>query len=93
MPTEVLAAAFGLAKPAQGEVKREHVALANGNHAVLVLSSVQAGVPESVPQTERDQRQRQLADQSAYAELTGYVGTLREQATVRIPQDVLEPQY
>jgi peptidyl-prolyl cis-trans isomerase D len=93
IPTEVLAAAFGLAKPAQGEVKREHVALANGNHAVLVLSNVQAGVPENVPQTERDQRQRQLADQSAYAELTGYVGTLREQATVRIPKDVLEPQY
>jgi len=92
VPTEVLAAAFGLAKPAQGEVKREHVALANGDHAVLVLSSVQAGVPDSVPQTERDQRQRQLADQSAYAELTGYVGTLREQAAVRIPPDVLEPQ-
>jgi hypothetical protein len=59
---------------------------------VLVLSSVQPGTPDSVPQTDRDQRQRQLADQSAYAELTGYVGTLREQATVRIPDDVLEPQ-
>ena len=92
VPTEVLAAAFRLAKPAQGEVVRDHVALANGNHAVLVLSSVQTGAPESVPQTDRDQRQRQLADQAAYAELTGYVGTLREQATVRIPEDVLEPQ-
>ncbi|HUL82959.1 MAG TPA: SurA N-terminal domain-containing protein [Gammaproteobacteria bacterium] len=92
IPTEVLAAAFRLAKPAQGEVLRDHVALANGNHAVLVLSSVQAGTPESVPQSDRDQRQRQLADQAAYAELTGYVGSLREQATVRIPEDVLEPQ-
>jgi peptidyl-prolyl cis-trans isomerase D len=44
------------------------------------------------PSSERDQRQRQLADQSANSELTGYVGTLREQATVRIPQDVIEPQ-
>jgi len=92
VPTEVLAAAFGLPKPAQGEVTREHVALANGSHAVLALSSVQAGAPDSIPQGERDQRQRQLADQSAYSELTGYVGTLREQATVRIPQDVIEPQ-
>jgi len=92
IPTEVLAAAFRLAKPAQGEVVRDHVALANGSHAVLVLSSVQAGVPESVPQTDRDQRQRQLADQAANAELAGYAGTLREQATVRIPEDVLEPQ-
>ena len=92
IPTEVLAAAFGLAKPPQGEVERQAVALANGNHAVLVLSSVQAGTPDSVAQSDRDQRQRQLADQSAYAELTGYVGSLREQATVRIPDDVLEPQ-
>ena len=93
VPTQVLAAAFRLAKPAPGEVEREQVALANGNHAVLVLSKVEAGVPESVPQTERDQRQRQLADQSANSELVSYVGTLREQATVRIPEDVLEPQY
>jgi hypothetical protein len=85
--------AFRLAKPAPGEVKREQVALANGNHAVLVLSKVEAGVPESVSQTERDQRQRQLADQSANSELVSYVGALREQATVRIPEDVLEPQY
>jgi peptidyl-prolyl cis-trans isomerase D len=92
VPTEILAAAFGLPKPAPGVVTREHVALANGNHAVLALSNVQAGTPDAIPQGERDQRQRQLADQSAYAELTGYVGTLREQATVRIPQDVLEPQ-
>jgi peptidyl-prolyl cis-trans isomerase D len=92
VPTEVLAAAFSLPKPAQGEVTREHVALANGSHAVLVLSNVQAGTPDSIPQAERDQRQRQLADQSAYSELTGYVGTLREQATVKIPQDVIDPQ-
>lgn len=93
IPTEVLARAFALEKPAKGEVKREHVALADGSHAVLVLSAVQTGVPDNVPQTERDQRQRQLADQAANAELTGYVGTLRERAKVRIPDDVLEPQY
>jgi len=92
VPTEVLAAAFGLPKPAQGQVTREHVALANGSHAVLALSNVQAGTPDAIPQVERDQRQRQLADQSAYSELTSYVGTLREQATVRIPQDVIDPQ-
>ncbi len=44
-------------------------------------------------QAERDQRQRQLADQAARAELTSYVGNVREQATVRIPDDILNPQY
>ena len=72
---------------------REQVALANGSHAVLALTNVQPGSPDAVAQAERDQRQRQLADQSADAELTSYVGTLREQATVRIPDDILNPQY
>jgi peptidyl-prolyl cis-trans isomerase D len=93
VPTEVLAAAFALPKPDAGAVAREQVALANGSHAVLVLTGVQPGSPDTVAQAERDQRQRQLADQSAYAELTSYVGTLREQATVRIPDDILNPRY
>jgi hypothetical protein len=42
-------------------------------------------------QAERDQQQRQLADQSARAELTGYIGNVRADATVRIPPEVLEP--
>jgi peptidyl-prolyl cis-trans isomerase D len=93
VPTEILAAAFALPKPAAGMAERERVALANGSQAVLVLSGLQVGSPESVPQAERDQRRRQLADQSAYAELTSYVAALRDEATVRIPDDVLEPQY
>jgi hypothetical protein len=67
------------------------VALANGNQAVIVLSGVMPGEPSSMTQAERDQRQRQLADQSAGAELESYVGNLRAQATVRIPEEILEP--
>ena len=93
VPTEVLAAAFGLPKPAAGETVREAVALANGSHAVLVLANVQPGVPETVAQTERDQRQRQLADNAARAELLSYTGDLRDLATVRIPEEVLEPVF
>ena len=93
VPTQVLTAAFGLPKPASGELLRETVALANGGHAVLVLSSVQPGQPETVAQAERDQRQRQLADQTASAELVGYAGDLRDRATVRIPEEILEPRF
>jgi peptidyl-prolyl cis-trans isomerase D len=93
VPTEVLAAAFGLPKPPAGETVREVVTLANGSHAVLVLSNVQPGVPETVAQTERDQRQRQLADNAARAELLSYAGDLRDLATVRIPEEVLEPVF
>lgn len=91
VPTEVLAAAFGLPKPAAGETIRQVVALATGSHAVLLLSKVEPGQPETVDQTERDQRLRQLADQAALAELSSYTGDLRDRATVRIPDEILEP--
>ena len=90
-PTEVLAAAFGMPKVLSGVVQREVIALANGGQAVIALSNVEAGQPASMSQDERDQRQQQLSEQAARAELTGYAGNVRDQATVRIPPDILEP--
>lgn len=91
VPTEVLAAAFGLPEPAEGQVVRENVGLANGNQAVLVVSGVTPGRPESIPVTDREQRRQQLANQAAAAELTSYAGDLRDRATVRIPEEILNP--
>lgn len=93
LPNEVLSAAFGLPKMSAGVVQREQVALFGGGYAIVMLSNVQPGDASTVAQAERDQRQQQLADQSALAELTSYAGTLRERATVRIPNEVLEPRY
>lgn len=91
VPTEILSTAFGMSKPAAGTVLRETVALANGNHAVVVLSNVAAGEPSSMSQADRDQRRTQLADQSARADLTSYRGNVRDAASVRIPDAVLQP--
>ena len=91
VPTEVLSAAFGMPKTAAGAAQREIIALANGGQAVIVVTGVEAGEPATMTQTERDQRQRQLADQAARADLTGYAGNVRESATVRIPDEILNP--
>ncbi len=90
VPTEVLSAAFGMPKTS-GAPQRESIALANGGQAVIVLTGVEPGEPTSMTQDERDQRQQQLADQAARAEITGYVGTIRDAATVRIPDEILNP--
>ncbi len=90
VPTEVLSAAFGMAKG--GAPQRELIALANGGQAVIVLTGVEAGEPATMTQEERDQRQRQLADQAARAELTGYAGNVSEAAeshSRRHPQSAL----
>ena len=91
-PTEVLSAAFGMPKTAAGAPsQREIIALANGGQAVIVVTGVEPGEPTSMTQAERDQRQQQLADQAARADLTGYAGNVRDAATVRIPDDILNP--
>jgi hypothetical protein len=90
VPTEVLSAAFAMPKTT-GAPQREIIALANGGQAVIVLTGVEPGEPTSMTQAERDQRLEQLADQTAQAELGGYVGNVRETATVRIPDEILNP--
>jgi peptidyl-prolyl cis-trans isomerase D len=92
VPTEVLSAAFAMRKVESGApLQREAIALANGSHAVVALSGVQAGEPQGLTQTERDQRQKQLSDQSARAEITAYVDSVRDEASIKIPPEVLEP--
>jgi peptidyl-prolyl cis-trans isomerase D len=91
VPTEVLSGVFAMPKATPDAPRRETIALANGNQAVVVLSNVVAGEPSSMAQAERDQRQKQLAEQSARAELTAYVGSVRNEASVKIPPDILEP--
>jgi|SRR5882672_492036 len=93
VPTEVLNAAFALPKDQASSAKRQEAALAGGGHAVFMVSKVEAGEPTSVPQSERDQRQQDLAEQSALAELTSYAANLRRQASVTIPDEVLNPTY
>jgi peptidyl-prolyl cis-trans isomerase D len=91
VPTEVLSAAFGMPKTDTAAPQREIVALANGGQAVIVLTRVEPGKPESMTEEEREQRRQQLADQAARAELTAYASSLRASADVRIPDDILNP--
>ena len=91
VPTEILSTAFGMQKTDAAAPQRESVALASGGQAVIILTGVRAGEPESMTADEREQRRQQLANQAARAELTGYAGNLRAAATVRIPDEVLNP--
>ena len=92
IPTEILAASFRLEKP-RGARVFEHVAMANGDQALLVLSTVEAGQPESVPREQRDQRLAQVAQQTGMYEFSGYASELRETATVRIPEEIFDPAF
>ncbi len=93
VPTQVLAAAFRSPKPLAGVVTRESVPLASGDQAVLMLFAVEPGFVDTIPREERDLQSRQLAEQVSIFELTGYASEVREEATVRIPDLVLNPVF
>ncbi|HEY5624098.1 MAG TPA: hypothetical protein VIV14_10070, partial [Gammaproteobacteria bacterium] len=93
VPTQVLAAAFRSTKPAEGDVLREIVPLASGDFAVLAISAVEPGSIDSIPRDERNAQNAQLSEQVSLSELTGYANEVRNDATVRIPDIVLNPIF
>ncbi len=93
-PTEVVARAFREPAPAaESEPLTVGVSLASGDYAVLRVSGVQRGEPEAIARAERDQRKDQLAAQSSMFEVAAYVSSLRVDARVRIPEDVLGQDF
>jgi peptidyl-prolyl cis-trans isomerase D len=93
LPTQVVSTAFRLAKPVAETPTLEPVPLASGDFAVLLLTGVEPGDPDAVTEDERNTAARQLTDQAAMFELTGYAGEIRDEASVRIPDQVLNPTY
>ena len=93
VPTQVLATAFRLGKPADGDVISELVPIASGDYAVLMLSAVEAGQPDSIPREDQNLQHTQLAERATMAELTGYAAEVREAATVIVPDIVLNPIF
>jgi len=93
LPTQVVATAYRLGKPAAGEPVTEPIPLASGDFAVLLLTNVEPGDVDAVTEEDRDTAARQLTDQAAMFELTGYAGEIRDDATVRIPDLVLNPIF
>ncbi len=93
LPTQVVSTVFRLAKPVSEASILEAVPLASGDFAVVLLAGVEPGDPDAVTEDERGTAARQLTDQAAMFELTGYAGEIRDEASVRIPDQVLNPTY
>ncbi len=93
VPVEVLSQAFNLGVPAEGTRLHRSVELSNGSQALLVLSRVQPGDPAEVTLDRRTALRDQLFEAMAGAELGAYAMSVREQAEVNVPPQVLDPQF
>jgi peptidyl-prolyl cis-trans isomerase D len=92
VPAEVVSVAFGATVPLPADGIVEVVPTASGDYAVLAVYAVAPGDPETIPLEQRDQQQLQRIQESAISELTGYAADVRDRATVRIPDEILDPQ-
>jgi peptidyl-prolyl cis-trans isomerase D len=92
VPAEVVGVAFGATVPLPAEGVAEVVPMASGDFAVLALYAVAPGDPETIPLEQRDRQQLQRIQESAISELTGYAADVRDRASVRIPDEILDPQ-
>ena len=91
VPVELLASAFASRPDDAGATVREQVSLANGDAAVLLLSAIRPGSADRLTREELQARLTGLAQATAGYELAAYAQLVREQATVRIPEEVLDP--
>jgi peptidyl-prolyl cis-trans isomerase D len=90
-PAEILQSIFARSRPAAGSVETLRVPVGVGDEAVVLLSGVQAGVPDEIASEEREQGQQQLIGLSAEAEMQGYAADARQRARVRVPDEVIDP--
>ena len=93
VPPELLASVFADSPGSIANGSTREVTLQTGDIAVVMISGVEVGDPEAIAVAERDQRQRLLAEQTAQLEAAAYAANVRDEATVRIPDEVLDPDF
>ena len=80
-------------KPASDAPVVMQTPLTSGGEAVVLLLDVEPGVPDNVPVGEREQGQTELADIMANIEMNAYASRALNEASVRVPDQVLEPNF
>jgi len=103
VPPDFLAAVFRAPKPANGPASGpasgpgakpvvQGTSLADGSYAVFELRSVVPGEPQRIPQEQRDQRQKALAQRVAVGETEALAAQLRESADVVVAPDLFKAE-
>ena len=91
VPLEIIASVFNSRPDSEGAEVRERVALASGDEAVMLMTSIRPGSADRLTRDELQARLTALAQATAGFELAGYAQHVRDGASVRIPDEVLDP--
>lgn len=91
VPVEILSSVFNARPDSEGAEVRERVALAGGDEAVVMVTAIRPGNADSLTRDELQSRLTALAQATAGFELAGYAQHVRDDASVRIPDEVIDP--
>ena len=80
---------FGMKKPLPGESKVGSVIMQNSNYAVFKLNSHSYGIPEMIPQNERDEAKLRLNQQSGISDYTAFTSELQLNAEIEKNQELI----
>jgi peptidyl-prolyl cis-trans isomerase D len=80
----ILEAVFRLPRPVAGQSSRTHVALANGDVAVIVATAVQDADWAAAPEDDRSKAGARMREGTAGAEFTAYRADLQQRLEVKI---------
>ena len=95
VPPELLAAVFRSVKPAGGPNGKpvvQGVSVGESGYAVFELRSVVPGEPELIPQQQRDERKRALAQRVASSETEALAAQLRDAADVVVAPNLFKAE-
>ncbi|HEY5666453.1 MAG TPA: SurA N-terminal domain-containing protein [Gammaproteobacteria bacterium] len=92
-PAAVAAMIYAQPKTALEQPEILRTAAGNGDEAVALFIRAEPGYPEDIPVADRELGQQDLAQSTAAMEINAYAAAARGEANVRVPDEVLEPQF
>jgi len=83
------ASVFGEKRPQEGQFRVGTVIMSNSNYAVYSLDESVYGVPETIPQEERDEARNQLNQQSGFSDYTALISELAVRAKISRNEEII----
>ena len=83
------ASIFGEKRPQEGQFHVGTVIMSNSNYAVYSLDESVYGVPETIPQEERDEARNQLNQQSGITDYTALISELAMRAKISRNEEII----
>ncbi len=85
----IQASVFGTKKPEDGQARIGTVIMQNSNYAVYSINSNAYGIPEMIPQEERDEARNRLNQQAGMSDYSAFVAELNRLADISKNQELI----